>query len=232
MLANVHREVGRVGTGPDVLWRVQHATTARRRATFTLRGPDLALDIVLRVAGLHNVANAAVVAALALSVDVEPDAVRRGLIAFEGAPRRFEFLGTWGEADVYEDYAHLPGEIAATLAAARAAGYQRITAVFQPHRVTRTVALASDFAPAFDAADHVVVTDIYPAGEPNPTGVTGELIADELVRRGLAATQYCHSLDDVPDALEGLRDDSDVIVLLGAGDVASVASALSGGLRR
>jgi UDP-N-acetylmuramate--alanine ligase len=131
--------------------------------------------------------------------------------------------------DVYESYAHLPGEIAAVLSATRAAGYERITAVFQPHRVTRTLALAEDFAPSFDLAATVIVTDIYTAGEANPTGVTGEVIAEAITRRGAGATTtYCASTHDVADVLEDVHDVSDVVVLLGAGDVAKVATQLRG----
>jgi UDP-N-acetylmuramate--alanine ligase len=226
--ARATREVLRVGTDGSATWRVVDANTSRRRAGFTLHGPDRVLDVELRVAGLHNVANAAVVAALALSVGVDEAAVVRGLAAFEGAPRRFEFLGSWRGVDVYEDYAHLPGEIAATLAATRAAGYEHITVVFQPHRVTRTVALAPTFAPAFDDAKTVIVTDIYRAGEANPNGVTGEIIADEVLRRARVETRYCPELSDVPDELESLSDVGDVIVLLGAGDVATLAQSLEG----
>lgn len=226
------RAVTGVGTADGSDWRVSDVTVARRGATFSLRGPVEELGIALRVTGVHNVANAAVVGVLAFSLGVAGDAIASGLAAFQGAPRRFQYLGSWNGVNVYEDYAHLPGEISATLAATRAAGYSRITAVFQPHRVTRTLALAGSFAPAFDAAGHVVVTDIYPAGEANPAGATGELVADAVrARRHGAVTTYCASLDQVPQLLESLHDDSDVIVLLGAGDVASVALKLPGGLR-
>ena len=117
---------------------------------------------------------------------ISPAAITAGLSNFVGAPRRFELRGSWRGVDVYESYAHLPGEIAAILAATRAAGYERVTAVFQPHRVTRTLAFADEFAPAFDGASHVIVTDIYTAGEANPSGVTGELIVRAItsMRRG------------------------------------------------
>jgi UDP-N-acetylmuramate--alanine ligase len=226
------RDVIGVGTSEDSDWRVSNVSISRRGSSFSLRGPDEELELALRVTGAHNVANAAVVAVLAVSLGVERDTIVAGLGAFQGAPRRFQFLGSWKGVDVYEDYAHLPGEIAATLAATRAAGYERVTAVFQPHRVTRTVSLAASFAPAFDAAEHVVVTDIYDAGEANPTGVTGELVADSVrARRRGSVTTYCSSLDLVPKVLESLHDHCDVIVLLGAGDVASIASKLRGGLR-
>jgi UDP-N-acetylmuramate--alanine ligase len=89
--------------------------------------------------------------------------------------------------------------------------------------------LVDDFAPAFDLATAVVVTDIYTAGEANPTGVTGAVIAEAIVRRGVVVTTtYCASLEDVPDVLETLHETSDVVLFLGAGDVASVAPRLPG----
>jgi UDP-N-acetylmuramate--alanine ligase len=223
------REVVRVGTAEGDEWHVGGVAVARHDASFTLRGPEHEMKLTLGVTGAHNVADAAVVSLLATQLGVSPESIRTGLANFRGAPRRFELLGSWRGVDVYESYAHLPGEITAILSAARAAGYERITAVFQPHRVTRTLSLVDDFAPAFDLATAVIVTDIYPAGEPNPTGVTGEVIARAILRRdaGVPVT-YCAATDDVPDALEAHHDTSDVVVLLGAGDVASVAKHLRG----
>jgi UDP-N-acetylmuramate--alanine ligase len=222
-------EVVRVGTAEDGEWHVSDVAVARHDASFTLRGPEREMKLTLGVTGAHNVADAAVVAVLATQLGVAPESVRTGLANFRGAPRRFELLGSWRGVDVYESYAHLPGEISAILVAARAAGYERITAVFQPHRVTRTLSLVDDFAPAFDLASAVIVTDIYTAGEPNPTGVTGEVIAQAIRRRdaGVPVT-YCAAIEDVPDALEAHHATSDVVVLLGAGDVASVAARLRG----
>ncbi len=223
------REVVRVGTADDDEWRVSEVALARHDASFMLRGPEHETKLSLSVTGAHNVADAAVVAVLATRLGVAPESIRTGLANFRGAPRRFELLGSWRGVDVYESYAHLPGEISAILVAARAAGYERITAVFQPHRVTRTLSLVDDFAPSFDLASAVIVTDIYTAGEPNPTGVTGEVIAQAIVRRGAGVpVTYRAAIDDVPDALEVHHATSDVVVLLGAGDVASVAARLRG----
>jgi UDP-N-acetylmuramate--alanine ligase len=219
-----------VGTRESV-WRVSDVVVTRHHARFRLRGPEVTADLNLNVTGVHNVADAAVVAVLAAQLGVPFDAIGSGLANFRGAPRRFDLLGSWRGVDVYESYAHLPGEIAAVLSATRAVGYERITAVFQPHRVTRTLALAEDFAPSFDLATTVIVTDIYTAGEANPTGVTGEVIAEAIRRRGAGAgatTYYCASTHDVPDVLEDVHDVSDVVVLLGAGDVAQVATQLRG----
>jgi UDP-N-acetylmuramate--alanine ligase len=219
-----------VGERSPGAWRVTEVALERRRSSFRLTGAsDLTID--LRVTGAHNVANAAVVAVLAHEMGVPDDATVRGLSNFVGAPRRYQYRGAWRGVDVYEDYAHLPGEIAATLTATRAAGYERITVVFQPHRVTRTVALVDQFAGAFAGAGHVIVTDLYGAGEPNPRGVTGEVVAIALQRHDPNIdTIYCADLDLVGELLEQLVDESDVVLVLGAGDVASIISTLPGGV--
>jgi UDP-N-acetylmuramate--alanine ligase len=224
------REFITVGADHEAAWRVSGVDLARRHASFELEGPGHRFSLELNVTGAHNVANSAVVAVLACSIGVSQDAVVAGLARFRGAPRRFEFLGQWRGVDVYEDYAHLPGEISATLAATRAASYQRITCVFQPHRVTRTENLADAFATAFRGADHVVVSDIYSAGEPNPRGITGELIAEGVARESHTDTTYAASFEEVLAALDSLHDASDVVLFLGAGDIATLAPRLRGGL--
>jgi UDP-N-acetylmuramate--alanine ligase len=219
-----------VGTTAASTWRVSDVDLERRRASFQLSGPTT-LQVELRVTGAHNVANAAVVAVLAHELGVPGEAIVRGLSNFVGAPRRYQYRGAWHGVDVYEDYAHLPGEIAATLAATRAGGYERITVVFQPHRVTRTLALVDQFAGAFEGARHVIITDLYTAGEANPDGVTGEVVARALQRFDPNLdTLYCADLQLVGELLEQLVDDTDVILVLGAGDVASIISTLSGGV--
>ncbi len=229
-VASHHRDVVYVGTSAVDAWRVSSVELERRGASFHLEGPRDSFDVTLRVSGAHNVANAAVVAALASSIGISADAIARGLSNFVGAPRRYQYRGSWRGIDVYDDYAHLPGEVAAMLAATRAAGYERVTVVFQPHRVTRTLALATQFASAFEGARHVIVTDIYTAGEENPSGVTGELIANALQRFDSALdTLYCHDLGIVAELLEHLSDDSDAILVLGAGDVGSIIDTLLGG---
>jgi UDP-N-acetylmuramate--alanine ligase len=219
-----------VGTTASCMWRVSDVELERRRASFSLNGPT-ALAVELRVTGAHNVANAAVVAVLAHELGVSDEAIVRGLSNFVGAPRRYQYRGAWRGVDVYEDYAHLPGEIAATLAATLAGGYERITVVFQPHRVTRTVALVDQFAGAFAGARHVIITDLYTAGEANPEKVTGEVVARALQRfDSTLDTVYCEDVRLVAELLAQLADDSDVILVLGAGDVGSVIATLPGGV--
>jgi UDP-N-acetylmuramate--alanine ligase len=231
VVSQVDRDVVLVGATSEATWRVSDVVLERRHSSFRLEGPDESFEVELRVTGAHNVANAAVVAVLARTIGIDSDAVARGLSNFVGAPRRYQYRGAWRGVDVYEDYGHLPGEIAAILAATRATGYERPTVVFQPHRVTRTLALVDQFASAFEGARHVIVTDLYLAGEPNPDAVTGEIIANALIRRDPSLdTLYCGDLALVGELLEHLVADSDVILILGAGDVGSVIATLPGGL--
>jgi UDP-N-acetylmuramate--alanine ligase len=225
--ALVTRDVVWVGTG-DVDWRVRDVVLERRAASFTLRGAD-ALSIRLAVTGAHNVADAAVVAVLAYESGVASASILDGLARFVGAPRRFEFRGRWRGADVYEDYAHLPGEVRAALAGARAAGYRNVTAVFQPHRYSRTLHQVDAFADAFSDASRVIVTDVYGAGEANPGGVSGRLIADAITRSHpeLDCT-YVAQLGDVTHVLESLEAPGDALVFVGAGDVGELATTLVG----
>ncbi len=228
---SLERQVIKVGVTSRAPWKVTNVVLERRSSSFQLRGPGESFDVTLRVTGAHNVANAAVVAVLARSLGIDRDAVMRGLSNFVGAPRRYQYRGAWRGVDVYEDYGHLPGEIAAILATTRATGYERPTVVFQPHRVTRTLSLADQFASAFDGARHVIVTDLYLAGEANPDAVTGEVVANALIRRDPSLdTLYCGDLSLVGELLEHLVTDSDVILFLGAGDVGSVIATLPGGL--
>jgi UDP-N-acetylmuramate--L-alanine ligase/UDP-N-acetylenolpyruvoylglucosamine reductase len=224
--AKVQRPVITVGTSEEAHWRLSHVEISRTRARARLTG-ETTLEIALSVTGRHNLANAAVAAVLALSLGVAPSSVREGLTRFGGAPRRFELVAHRAGVDVIDDYAHLPGEIAATIAAARDAGYRKVVAVFQPHRVSRTLAIGSEFAPAFDDADEVIVTDIYTAGEANPAAITGEVVAASLRSRATTRVHYAPTLEVAASILEGVMDNADVVLILGAGDVTRVLDYLS-----
>ena len=226
--ATLQREIIGVGEGDGVEWRLQKIEVSRRGARARLDGP-VSLDLELAVPGRHNLINAAVAAVLALSLGVDARIVTEGLKHFRGAPRRFEHVATWRRVDVIDDYAHLPGEIVATVEAAKAAGYQKIMAVFQPHRVTRTLSVGSRFAPAFDDVDEVIVTDVYTAGEPNPEAVTGERVADAVRERGVTRARYAATLAQAASAIEQDAGDADLVLLLGAGDVTDVLNYLPHG---
>lgn len=221
------RDIVRVGRDADASFRVTRQSLSRVSSRFVLVTPTVEIEIELAVPGAHNVANAAVAASMALVRGIDAAAVQSGLGDFVGAPRRFEYRGDIRGTTIVDDYAHLPAEVAETIATARSAGFQRLAVVFQPHRVTRTLALAPDFAGVFDGVERVIVTDIYTAGESNPDGVTGEIVA-RAVRGGSTppAVTYEATLEGAAASAAALLGDVDALLILGAGDVGRVIDLL------
>src|SRR6266436_6611294 len=138
----------------------------------------------LNVPGRHNVQNATDVIALATELGIPFEKIAKALAKFRHARRRFEIKYASDRFLLVDDYAHHPTEIRATLATARSTGRNRVLTMFQPHRYTRTKALRQEFGAAFDQADRVVVTDVYPASESPIPGISGQTIADAISAHG------------------------------------------------
>ncbi len=184
-------------------------------------------DLVLGVPGLHNLRNAAAAVAVGLLRSIPAADSLAALRGFHGTSRRFEFVGRWRGAAVYDDYAHHPTEVAAALTAARTvAGAGRVIACFQPHLFTRTRTFAVEFAAALALADEIVVCPIYPAREQPIPGVTSALITDRLRADERAGVHDVASLDEAADLLAGLARPGDLVLTLGAGDVTTVGPLL------
>jgi UDP-N-acetylmuramate--alanine ligase len=173
--------------------------------------------------GLHNGRNACAALAMGLEVGVSFEAAVAGLARFGGVDRRFEQRGEAAGVTFVDDYAHLPTEVAAAVAAGREGGWRRLVTVFQPHRYSRTALLWREFADAFEGSDLLVVTDVYAADEAPRPGVTGKLVVDAVLdahgRRPLA---YMPTLDDVVDYLTARLRPGDLCLTLGAGDLTTV----------
>ena len=175
--------------------------------------------VAIPIPGLHNVRNALAAIGVALALAVPVETIARALAAFGGVHRRFERLGAYRGADVVDDYAHHPTEVAATLAAARQVYPRRaIHAVFQPHLYSRTRDLAQEFGRALLGADHVIVTDVYAARERPIEGVDGELVAKSARAAGHGRVETCASWRDAKPLLSEVGE-GDVVLTLGAGDV-------------
>jgi UDP-N-acetylmuramate--alanine ligase len=196
-----------------------------------VRGEELdPYDGPLAVAGAHNRRNAtAALAALGLA-GVGLDEAAPVLAEFRGAARRLEHRGGAANVDVYDDYAHHPAEIAATLDALKNEG--RLLVLFQPHLYSRTRHLARELAGALAAADVVAVTDVYPAREQPLAGVTGKLVVDALadLRPGMLIG-WMPTVDDGGRFLAGLLRSGDRAVTMGAGDVDRAAGTILEALR-
>ena len=152
--------------------------------------------------------------------------VQRALAAFTGVQRRFQVKGEVAGVLLVDDYGHHPAEIRATLAAARQGFARRRVVVFQPHRYTRTFHLYDEFLAAFDDADVLIVTDIYPAGEPPIPGVHARSLAEGIGARSGRDVRYVGDRTEVVEALLRAIRPGDLVLTLGAGDVGAIADQL------
>lgn len=208
------------GTGADAVWRITDVELGAASA-FTLSGPRRSRRVRVPQPGMHVVRNAAGVLALLGELGVDLERAIDGLAEFGGVRRRFETKARVGGVTIIDDYAHHPTEVASTIAAARSMTPGKLWVVFQPHRYTRTANLAPLFGAPLADADRVIVTDVYSAGERPQPGISGRLVA-EAVRASGGEVTYVERLGAVRSHLCGALGEGDTVVLMGAGDVASI----------
>lgn len=175
----------------------------------------------LKVLGRHNALNAIAAAGTAWMLGVSGDAVCRGLAEFMGADRRLQFKGYVNGAKLYDDYAHHPDELAATIAAVRTMEPKRLVIAFQPHTYTRTSALFDDFVRELKKADVVVLAEIYAARERNTIGISSTDLCEQV-----PGSVYCATLPQVTQCLKDIAREGDVILTIGAGDIFKAGEAL------
>jgi UDP-N-acetylmuramate--alanine ligase len=192
-----------------------------------LRGEKLG-QVRLNVPGRHNIYNSLAVVAVSLELDIPFADIAGGLASFEGADRRFQLRGTFGDGSiVVDDYAHHPTEIRATLSAAREGWSNRIIAVFQPHRYSRIQALAEEFSTSFYEADVVLVTPLYPAGEAPIEGVDAEMIYKRIQSHGHRDVRLMSSLTEARQVVKEVSRSGDIVLTMGAGDVNRICEELT-----
>lgn len=214
------------GTSPDASWQVSDVGTAGGAVQFRVAGHGEEVAVSIPRPGRHIALNGAGVIALLGELGFDIQEVGAGLGAYAGVRRRFETRGRIGGVLVIDDYAHHPTEIAATIAAARAQHDGRIVAAFQPHRYSRTGELWEALGRALAAADLVVVTDVYDAGEKPIPGVTGSLVAGAAEAAG-AATIYVARRSQLAEAVADALESGDLLLTLGAGDITGLATELT-----
>ena len=174
------------------------------------------------VLGKHNALNALAAAAAAWMMGIPGEAVSHGLESFHGAGRRMEFKGKFQGADVYDDYAHHPDELSATVSAVRSAmPGRRIVLAFQPHTYTRTKALFDDFVRGLKRPHVVILSEIYAARERNTVGISSLDLAKQI-----PGAVYCETLPEVTDQLRKIVREGDVVITMGAGDIFRAGDAL------
>ena len=177
--------------------------------------------ITLQIPGVHNLKNALAATAAAITIGIPANAIEDGLNNYTGVGRRFEYKGSINGADVYDDYAHHPSELHATLDAASSLNYKRTILVFQPHTYSRTRALFSDFVTELSRTDFTFLAQIYAAREKNDIGITSEVLADSVPGARCYAT-----FSEIAEEIAAVAQEGDLILTAGAGDIYKVGEAL------
>ncbi len=209
------------GIDPSNDWTLEVEAIGPGGARGVVTGPDGApTPLSLQVDGAHNLLDAVAAVVTAATVGVEPLVAAEALAGFTGVRRRFELRGNARGAEFYDDYGHIPVELAVTLAVARRTGPVRLVAVFQPHRYTRTQALWRELGESLVEADLVVVTDVYGADQTPIPGVTGKLVVDGLAEASPSTRViYLPHRQDVVRFLGDEVREGDLVVTMGCGDV-------------
>jgi UDP-N-acetylmuramate--alanine ligase len=218
------------GFSPHAKWRIldhEHTTDGQ---VFRVVSPDVEVEVALPKPGAHLASNAAGVLALISELGHDPSAAVDALARFAGVRRRYEIRGNVHGVTIVDDYAHHPTEVAATIAAAAHGTEGNVIAVFQPHRYTRTADLGPEFGAPLALADHTIVTDVYGAGEVPIIGVSGRIVAAASDAAG-GRTIYAPNLADIAPIVADLANPGDTVLLLGAGDITSVARPVAQAIR-
>ena len=236
ILAQIARPITSYGFGADAQVRAVNVRAAAGQMRFTVQRrngvtlPDL--DVVLNLAGEHNVLNALAAIAVAVELSIDDGAVLRALASFKGVGRRFQRYGDLpaqggGQFTVIDDYGHHPVEMAATLAAARGAfPGQRLVLAFQPHRYTRTRDCFEDFVQVIGSADAVLLTEVYAAGEAPLVAADGRALARGLRLAGRVEPLFVADVADLPQAIVDTARAGDVVLCMGAGTIGAVPARL------
>jgi len=212
------------GAREDSTYEMRDIVRSEESTSFDLHRGGFSLGrLRVPMPGLHNARNATAAAAAALEMGLPFRAVQAALAGFAGVGRRFDDRGSVGGVDFIDDYAHLPTEVNAALAAAVDTRHERIVAVFQPHRFSRTQALWQDFTGCFSDADQLIITGIYSSGEAPREGVTGQLIVD-AVNAGSSPPPivYHDDRESLAAAVAAQLQPGDLCITLGAGDLVTL----------
>ncbi len=227
LLAQSPCPVRTYGFGPDNDVTAQNISLDASGARFDCLLESKKLGTIqLQVPGKHNVANAMACVALGLHLGIDWNVIRESLGEYTCVQRRFQFKARAGDIWVVDDYAHHPTEIKATLAVARQMGRKRVIAVFQPHRYTRVQSLWDELAKSFFGIDYLILTDIYAASEKPITGITSAKLKERIEQENPCHVVYLDKKDVLRHVIDRATP-GDLVIVLGAGDITSVADELA-----
>jgi len=179
------------------------------------------ISVKLSAPGEHNIANALAAIAACDLINLSKEDIVKGIVSYAGVGRRFEYKGSFCGADVYDDYAHHPDEIKVTLSAAKGIARGRVICVFQPHNYSRLRDLFDEFQTAFDDADMLILCPLYAAREACGTEVSSELLSQKIDN-----AKYFETFDEIKVYLKGELREGDLLMIMGAGDIAKLANSI------
>lgn len=221
IIKSIKRPIISYGISKKADWQINSINQSNSKTTFSIKTKQFMIkDIVLSVPGLGNIMNATAALITCYLAKISLNEIKKGLLKFEGVKRRFEFIKKINNIHLYDDYAHHPIQLKATLRAARKFfGKKRIIAIFQPHTYSRTKALLYEFSQSFSEADWVVITDIYSsAREKKDPGISGKILAEEI-RKYQKEVNYKSGVQEVCAFLKIKVKPKDIIFTLGAGNI-------------
>ncbi len=225
LLPQIHKRFVTYGLSPDADLTARDLVVSGMTTRCEVWQGILRLGTLqLNLPGRHYALNALAVVAVARELGIPFEQVQEALASFDGIQRRFEVKGEADGVLVVDDYAHHPEELRVTLRAAREGSCQgepsrRLVALFQPHRYSRTQELFDEFLSAFDDADTVFLTEVYPAGEEPREGVSGEILCQALHKRGHADVRFVAQREALAQAVRDFVQPGDMVMTLGAGDI-------------
>jgi UDP-N-acetylmuramate--alanine ligase len=222
----IKRRIVPYGMGKGARITARSVRYERMGAAFTaVAGGKVLGTVKLNVPGRYNLLNALAAVAVGLELNIPFKTIASALSGFKGVKRRFEVLGTFKGATVVDDYAHHPTAVAETLKATRnfAGPHRKVLCVFQPHLYSRTQLLRDKFGKAFDEADEVLITAIYPSREKPIPGVTGRTILEALRESGHKHALYVEDKAGLMEYLKEHLSEKYVLLTMGAGDIWKVA---------
>lgn len=234
ILGRIHRSVMTYGIENEADFRAVNIQQKSGTVTFDVKRPNGLddLQISLSMPGHHNVLNALATIVLASEEGVADQAIVNGLARFSGVGRRFEIHGRFrarcGSFLLVDDYGHHPREVLATIEAVRSGWKEhRLVMVYQPHRYTRTRELFHDFVKVLSTVDYLVLLDVYPAGEDEIEGATGQDLYNAIKREAGVKCVFVNDVKDVPEVLQPILQNRDIILTQGAGETGQLAKTLN-----
>jgi UDP-N-acetylmuramate--alanine ligase len=227
LLPKVRKRFTTYGLSADAEFSARALTLRPGGVEFTVlyRGKPLG-ELRLHLPGRHSATNALAAVAVAQELEIPFSQVAEGLAGFTGIHRRFEIKGEPNGVLVIDDYGHHPAEIRATIGAIRESWKRPLTVIFQPHRYSRTQDLFDEFLTAFEGADRLVLTEIYPAGEEPIAGATGDALYQAIKRQGHLDIAFIADKNQIVQQVAGKLAAGDVVLTLGAGDIYKTGEAL------